>query len=498
MVVIRFIFGVGESGAFPIATRSLSRWMLPAERGFAQGITHAGSRLGAAVTPPLVVWMIVLYGWRSPFLAFAGLGLVWSAVWFFYYRDTPEQHRGVNPAELELIQSTTGGPRQQVGVRVPWRRILSSGTVWQLALMYFCYQYALAVYLDWFPTYLNSHRGFDLKQMGFYASLPLLAGTLGDLAGGWFSDLFSAPHRQRHLRPPHRWHRWLHHRSRRNSSSDADPRSQALRRVQLPGLRRIGIDRRRLLGHPARYRRRLCRLHRLRHEYVRQHRRRHFTRAARIPGEGLRLGRSVLRHLRALRRRCAHLLQNRCEPAHLHSGVIPPLVSLTTVAVLAVLFLATFVRSTIGFGEALIAVPLLALVLPVEVAAPLSVLVSITVAVIVVIQDWRNIHFRSAGWLVVSTLFGIPLGLLMLKTVPESIVKAILGLFIILFAIYSLVSRTHRVLPNDRLAPLFGFSAGILGGAYGMNGPPLVIYGVLRRWTPGAISGHVARIFSNR
>ncbi len=190
MVVIRFIFGVGESGAFPIATRSLSRWMLPAERGFAQGITHAGSRLGAAVTPPLVVWMIVLYGWRSPFLAFAGLGLVWSAVWFFYYRDTPEQHRGVNPAELELIQSTTGGPRQQVGVRVPWRRILSSGTVWQLALMYFCYQYALAVYLDWFPTYLNSHRGFDLKQMGFYASLPLLAGTLGDLAGGWFSDLF--------------------------------------------------------------------------------------------------------------------------------------------------------------------------------------------------------------------------------------------------------------------------------------------------------------------
>src|SRR5580698_10740428 len=187
MVAIRFIFGVGEAGAFPIATRSLSRWMLPTERGFAQGITHAGSRLGAAVTPPLVVWMIVLYGWRSPFLAFAGLGLVWSALWFFYYRDSPEQHRGVNAAELQLIQSTTGGPRPQVGVRVPWRRILSSRTVWQLALMYFCYQYALAVYLDWFPTYLNSHRGFDLKQMGFYASLPLLAGTLGDLAGGWLS-----------------------------------------------------------------------------------------------------------------------------------------------------------------------------------------------------------------------------------------------------------------------------------------------------------------------
>jgi hypothetical protein len=114
----------------------------------------------------------------------------------------------------------------------------------------------------------------------------------------------------------------------------------------------------------------------------------------------------------------------------------------------------------------------------------LAVLVSITVAVVVVVQDWRNVHVRSAGWLVLSTLFGIPLGLLMLKTVPEAIIKGILGVFIIAFAAYSLTGRTHPELHNDRLAPLFGFSAGILGGAYGMNGPPLVIYGVLRRWTP--------------
>ena len=188
MVVVRFIFGVGESGAFPIATRSLSRWMLPAERGFAQGITHAGSRLGAAVTPPLVVWMILRYGWRMPFLTFAGLGLVWVVLWLFYYRDTPDEHRGVNAAERELIHSSTGGPRQKVGTAVPWRRILASRTLWELALMYFCYQYALAVYLDWFPTYLKESRGFTLAQMGFYASFPLLAGTLGDLVGGWLSD----------------------------------------------------------------------------------------------------------------------------------------------------------------------------------------------------------------------------------------------------------------------------------------------------------------------
>ena len=157
--------------------------------------------------------------------------------------------------------------------------------------------------------------------------------------------------------------------------------------------------------------------------------------------------------------------------------------SAATVHILAVLFLATFIRSALGFGEALIAVPLLALTLPVQVAAPLAVLVSITVALVVVLQDWRNVHVRSAGWLVLSTLFGIPLGLLLLKTVPETIVKSILGVFIIVFAIYSLTGRKPE-LHNDRLAPLFGFTAGILGGAYGMNGPPLVIYGVLRRWQP--------------
>jgi MFS family permease len=189
MAVFRFLFGAGEAGAFPIATRSLSRWMLPAERGFAQGITHAGSRLGAAATPPLVVWMIASYGWRVPFWVFGGVGLAWAAVWFWYYRDTPEQHRRVNAAERELIHSSMGGPRPGLGRSVPWRRILASSTLWYLCAMYFCYAYCISVYLDWFPTYLKEHRGYTLRQMGIYASLPLLAGTAGDLLGGWFSDV---------------------------------------------------------------------------------------------------------------------------------------------------------------------------------------------------------------------------------------------------------------------------------------------------------------------
>jgi sugar phosphate permease len=183
MLVIQVFFGLGEAGAFPIATRSLSRWMRPTERGFAQGVTHAGSRLGAALTPPIVVVIMVAFGWRAAFMAFGLLGVVWSAVWYFYYRDTPEEHHSVNAAECELI-----GSGRKRSTEIPWRKILSHGNLWILAVMYFCYNFNLNVYNDWFPTYLHDSRGMTLARMGIYASLPLFAGTLGDLAGGWFSD----------------------------------------------------------------------------------------------------------------------------------------------------------------------------------------------------------------------------------------------------------------------------------------------------------------------
>ncbi len=156
----------------------------------------------------------------------------------------------------------------------------------------------------------------------------------------------------------------------------------------------------------------------------------------------------------------------------------------TVIAVAAVIFLATLIRSAFGFGEALVAVPLLALVIPVEVAAPLAVLMSITVAGVIIAQDWHHIHVGSAGRLVLATLAGIPLGLLMLKMVAGPVVKIILAVIIVAFSLYCLMSRRQLTLADDRLAWLFGFGAGVLGGAYGMNGPPLVIYGALRRWSP--------------
>jgi uncharacterized membrane protein YfcA len=157
----------------------------------------------------------------------------------------------------------------------------------------------------------------------------------------------------------------------------------------------------------------------------------------------------------------------------------------TTAHVLAVIFIATFIRSAFGFGEALVAVPLLSMRLPILVAAPLAVLVSITVAAAIIAQDWHNVHVRSAGWLVLSTLLGIPLGLVLLKTTDERAIKAALALIIIAFSLWSLLSRAQPHLRHDSKAWLHscGFAAGVLGGAYGMNGPPLVLYGSLRRWS---------------
>jgi uncharacterized membrane protein YfcA len=157
-----------------------------------------------------------------------------------------------------------------------------------------------------------------------------------------------------------------------------------------------------------------------------------------------------------------------------------------TAYILAIVFVATVVRSTFGFGEALVAVPLLALLVPIQVAAPLAVLLSITIAAVVVAQDWRSVHLRSAGWLLAPTLLGIPLGLWLLTGAHPSLVKAVLGVILILFSGYFLIGGEMLHLATDSHAWLLGcgFLAGVLGGAYGMNGPPLVIYGAMRRWSP--------------
>lgn len=161
------------------------------------------------------------------------------------------------------------------------------------------------------------------------------------------------------------------------------------------------------------------------------------------------------------------------------------LIDFTTCYIILVVFVATLVRSSLGFGESLLAVPLLALYIPVQIAVPLSVLVSVTVAAWIVIQDRKKIHFRSAAGLVAFALAGIPVGLLLLSSEHESLIKAILAILILLFSAYALWGKPFR---ESAKSPLWlgicGIASGILGGAYGLNGPPLVIYGSMRRWSP--------------
>ena len=188
LMVFLFLIGMGEAGAFPISNRALSRWMLPSERGIAQGTTHAGSRLASASAPILIATLIGAYSWHVPFYLFGVIGIAWAGVWYWYYRDVPREHRGINSGEREKLEGALGVVASK-RPSIPWKLILSSRQMWTVAAMYFCYGYALNMFLAWYPKYLDGARGYSLAEMGFFASLPLAAGVVGDLCGGYFSDL---------------------------------------------------------------------------------------------------------------------------------------------------------------------------------------------------------------------------------------------------------------------------------------------------------------------
>lgn len=153
--------------------------------------------------------------------------------------------------------------------------------------------------------------------------------------------------------------------------------------------------------------------------------------------------------------------------------------------IIIISFFATLVRSTFGFGESLVAVPLFVLFIPLEVAVPLSVLISVLVALVVVLQDHREVHIASAKWLILYALLGIPIGLLILIYGNAYWVKIGLGGLIVVYSLYTLWARNAFTLEHDSRKWLFicGFLSGVLGGAYGLNGPPLVLYGNMRRWS---------------
>lgn len=156
----------------------------------------------------------------------------------------------------------------------------------------------------------------------------------------------------------------------------------------------------------------------------------------------------------------------------------------TLLLTISVLFVAAFVRSALGFGDALVAMPLLALLVGLQVATPVVALAASTIGITILLGHWRSVDVRSTWRLVAASLAGIPFGLLLLKLAPEHYVKAALGVLLILYGLYSLLAPKLPVVRSDWTAYVFGFVAGVLGGAYNTNGPPVVVYGALRGWSP--------------
>jgi sugar phosphate permease len=175
-VVLRFLFGIGEAGAFPGATRAMQLWYPRHERGFVQGVTHSASRLGAAVAPPIVVFIMTTWSWQAVFYICGAVGLIWAFLWFLTYRNFPEQHPLVSETELEHIRGrdATGNVNQAQTEKpsVPWATLLRSRNMWAIMCAYFTYVYCLWIFLSWLPSYLVDFRHFTLLKVGLFASLP--------------------------------------------------------------------------------------------------------------------------------------------------------------------------------------------------------------------------------------------------------------------------------------------------------------------------------------
>ncbi len=186
LIVFRVLLGIGEGGAFPSATRAMTHWFPPGERGFAQGITHSFARLGGAVTPPIVLAIVAYSGWRESFFILGAVSLVWTVLYVWLFRNTPVEHKWITPAELKEIGFDENATKEVEQHKTPWARMIRC--MWLVTFIDFCYGWSLWVFFTWLPSYLKDARGFDLKQMALFATLPLMAGVIGDTLGGVVSD----------------------------------------------------------------------------------------------------------------------------------------------------------------------------------------------------------------------------------------------------------------------------------------------------------------------
>jgi sugar phosphate permease len=188
LLVIRFLFGAGEAGAWPCVARTFSRWIPVTERGRVQGIFFSGAHLAGGITPLVVVAITPFIGWRAVFILFGLIGVTWAVVWYRWFRNEPEEHAAVNAAEREVIAVGRGAEApHQVGW-VYWKRLFGHRNILPLCLMYLPNSFAFYFCITWLPTYLKERHGFDAVSVGLFAGLPLILSVAGDIFGGVVSD----------------------------------------------------------------------------------------------------------------------------------------------------------------------------------------------------------------------------------------------------------------------------------------------------------------------
>ena len=185
MVIFRLLFGMGEAGAFPNTSRSFAKWFPVSERGSAHGWVFMGTRMGGAITPPLVVALMTGFGWRQTFFMFGALGVIWAFFWWRWFRDEPSEHPDVNAQELAVIQQDHEAPHAEA--RFKWSELLTPNLLLVYG-MYFTMGYTLYFNLTWLPTYLKDVRGFTLQQAGWLSGVVLFTGGVMTYVGGKLTD----------------------------------------------------------------------------------------------------------------------------------------------------------------------------------------------------------------------------------------------------------------------------------------------------------------------
>ena len=185
LLVARVILGLGEGATFPTATRALSDWAPASLRGFAQGITHSFARLGNAVTPPLIAWLIWKTSWRGSFIILGLVSLVWALVWWFYFRDDPAQHHGITTEELTQLPSYSARIAKK-REPTPWGPLIKRMA--PVTAVYFCYGWTLWLYLTWLPSFFKNTYKIELKNAAISSFEVYVFGAVGNTLGGVVSD----------------------------------------------------------------------------------------------------------------------------------------------------------------------------------------------------------------------------------------------------------------------------------------------------------------------